>query len=75
VRERRPSRLPWTLVAGSGLLALLLAWVLFGAYVPVKQRASRLEAELHGLYAREAELLKRVDELEQRLLDRFLREQ
>jgi hypothetical protein len=65
--------LPWLLLAGSALLAILFAYVLFGAYVPMKRQAARLEAELRVLYGREAALQKRVEELEQRLIERQLR--
>ena len=49
-------RVPWLLVAGSVLLALLLFYVFFAAYLPAKQRITRLEAEIKDVYAREAAL-------------------
>ena len=54
------------LVAGSALLALLLFYVLFAAYLPAKQRTARLEAELKDVYAREATLQNRLAQQEQR---------
>ncbi len=50
------ARLPWTVVGASVLLALLLAYTLFAAYLPATTRADRLERELKDLYAREADL-------------------
>ena len=50
------ARLPWLLVAASVVLALLLAYTLFGAYLPAKRRVASLERELKDVYAREAEL-------------------
>lgn len=58
--------LPWFLVASSVLLAAILAYTLFGAYLPAKQRISRLERELKDLYAREAELQTKVVQNDQR---------
>jgi septal ring factor EnvC (AmiA/AmiB activator) len=57
---------PWLLVVASLLLALLLAYTLFGAYLPARQRIASLERELKELYAREAELQTRVAQNEQR---------
>ncbi len=51
-------------VAASVLLLLLLLYTLFAGYVPARQRAARLEAELKSLYAREAELHARLAEQE-----------
>ena len=59
-------RLPWLVVAGSGLLAVLLLYVLFGAYLPATQRVARLEAELKEVYAREAALQTKLAQQEQR---------
>ena len=50
------ARLPWLLVVASVVLALLLAYTLFGAYLPAKRRVASLERELKDVYAREAEL-------------------
>ena len=58
--------LPWFLVAASILLAAILAYTLFGAYLPAKQRIARLERELKDLYAREAELQTKVAQNDQR---------
>ena len=60
------ARLPWLLVAGSGLLAVLLLYVIFAALVPAKQQVSRLEAELKDVYAREAALQTKLAQQEQR---------
>jgi hypothetical protein len=49
-------RVPWLLVAGSTMLALLLLYVFFAAYLPAKGRIARLEAEIRDVYAREAAL-------------------
>jgi septal ring factor EnvC (AmiA/AmiB activator) len=54
------------LVAASALLAVLLAYTLFAAYLPAKQRIARLERELKDLYAREAELETKLAQTEQR---------
>ena len=59
------TRLPWLLVAGSIFLALLLAYTLFGAYLPAKRRVASLERELREVYAREAELQTKVARNEQ----------
>jgi hypothetical protein len=66
VTDVPPARLPWLLVAASVLLALLLAYTLFGGYLPAKRRVADLEQELRQLYAREAELQTRVAQNEQR---------
>lgn len=58
--------LPWTVVGASVLLALLLAYTLFAAYVPSKTRVARLERELKDLYAREADLQSRSAQNERR---------
>jgi septal ring factor EnvC (AmiA/AmiB activator) len=60
------ARLPWLLVAGSGLLVALLLYVLFAALVPAKQRIASLEAELKEVYAREAALQTKLAQQEQR---------
>jgi len=59
-------RLPWLIVAGSGLLTVLLLYVLFGAYLPAQQRVASLEAELKKVYAREAALQTKLAQQEQR---------
>ena len=66
------ARLPWLLVAASVLLALLLAYTLFGAYLPAKRRVNSLERELREVYAREAELQTKVARSDQ---SQALREQ
>jgi septal ring factor EnvC (AmiA/AmiB activator) len=60
------ARLPWLLVAASVLLAVLLAYTLFGGYLPSKRRVASLERELRLLYVREAELQTKVAQNEQR---------
>lgn len=61
------ARLPWLLVAAGVLLAVLLAYTLFGGYLPTKRRLASLERELRALYAREAELQTKVARNEQQL--------
>ena len=60
------ARLPWLLVAASALLTVLLAYTLFGGYLPAKRRVARLERELRDVYAREADLQTKVAQNEQR---------
>ncbi|MBI2219472.1 MAG: hypothetical protein HYU51_19510 [Candidatus Rokubacteria bacterium] len=52
--------LPWTLVAASVLLVVIVLYLLFGGYLPARQRIARLEAELRDVYAREAQLQTRL---------------
>lgn len=66
VTDAPRARLPWLLVAAGVLLALLLAYTLFGGYLPAKRRLAGLERELRTLYAREAELQTRVAQNAQR---------
>jgi septal ring factor EnvC (AmiA/AmiB activator) len=66
VTDAPRARLPWLLVAASVVLAALLAYTLFGGYLPAKQRVVNLERELRALYAREAELQTKVAQNEQR---------
>ena len=72
VTDAPRARLPWLLVAASLLLAALLAYTLFGAYLPAKRRLASLERELRDVYAREAELQTKVARNEQ---NNTLREQ
>jgi septal ring factor EnvC (AmiA/AmiB activator) len=65
VTDAPRARLPWLLVAASVLLAVLLAYTLFGAYLPAKRRLASLERELKDVYAREAELQTKVAKSEQ----------
>lgn len=65
VTDAPRARLPWLLVAASVLLAVLLAYTLFGAYLPAKRRLASLERELKDVYAREAELQTKVAKNEQ----------
>jgi septal ring factor EnvC (AmiA/AmiB activator) len=60
------ARLPWTVVGASVMLALLLAYTLFAAYLPAKTRVAHLERELKDLYAREADLQTRSEQNERR---------
>ena len=64
--DRSPRRVPWLLVAGSALLALLLFYVFFAAYLPAKGRIAKLEAEIKDVYAREAALQTQLAQQEQR---------
>jgi len=66
VTDAPRARLPWLLVAASALLAVLLAYTLFGGYLPAKRRVARLERELRDVYAREADLQTKVAQNEQR---------
>lgn len=61
-----PARLPWLLVAAAVLLILLLAYTLFGGWLPAKRRVADLEGELRQLYRREAELQTKLAQTEQR---------
>ena len=63
-------RVPWLLVAGSALLALLLFYVFFAAYLPAKGRIARLEAEIKDVYEREAALQTQLAQQEQRGVSR-----
>ena len=65
VTDAPRARLPWLLVAASLLLTALLAYTLFGAYLPAKRRVAGLERELRDVYAREAELQTKVAKNEQ----------
>ena len=64
--DRPRVRVPWLVVIGSAMLALLLFYVLFAAYLPAKQRIARLEAEIKEVYAREAALQTQLAQQEQR---------
>jgi hypothetical protein len=48
------------------LLVALILYVLFVGYLPAKQRAAGLEAELKDLYKREAELQTKLAQQDQR---------
>ncbi len=60
------ARLPWVLVAAGLLLTVLLAYTLFGGYLPARRQVASLERELRQLYLREAELQTKVAQNEQR---------
>ena len=47
------SKLPWLLVAASMLLVALILYLLFVGYLPAKQRAAGLEAELQTKLAQQ----------------------
>ena len=66
VADRPGTRVSWMLVAASLLFAALLLYVLFVGYLPAKQRAAGLEAELKDLYKREAELETKLAQQDQR---------
>jgi type II secretory pathway component PulM len=53
------------LVASSVLLLVLVLYVLFGGWLPARQRTTRLEAELRDVYGREAALQARLAQQEQ----------
>jgi len=55
VADHPRSSLPWALVAASGLLLAICLYLFFGAYLPAKQRLTKLDAELKEAYAREAQ--------------------
>jgi len=67
VNERARTTIPWMLVVGSAILFVLVLYVIFGAYLPTKQRVALLEAELKQLYRREAELQTKLAQLDQRI--------
>ena len=73
--DRGRATVPWMLIAASVLFAVLLFYLLFSAYLPTKQRMTRLEAELKGLYASEAQLQSKMAQQEQQhaLRERQLR--
>jgi septal ring factor EnvC (AmiA/AmiB activator) len=66
VTDPPDSKIPWFLVAASTVLVLVVLYVLFIGYLPAKQRAASLEAELRDLYKREAELQTRIAQQDQR---------
>ncbi len=51
-----PARRPWLLIGASLVLAALLAYVLFGAYIPSRQHMAGLEREIKEVYQKEVEL-------------------
>lgn len=66
VSERVRRTIPWMLVAGSAILFVLVLYVIFGAYLPTKQRVALLEAELKQVYRREADLQTKLAQQDQR---------
>jgi septal ring factor EnvC (AmiA/AmiB activator) len=75
VNDRGRATVPWMLIAASVLFAALLFYLLFSAYLPTKQRMTRLEAELTSLYGTEARLQSKMAQQEQQhaLRERQLR--
>ena len=59
--DRPRATIPWLLVAASVLLVAIVLYLLFGAYLPTQQRLVQIEAELREVYAREAQLLTRLE--------------
>ncbi|MBI1735213.1 MAG: hypothetical protein HYR51_08570 [Candidatus Rokubacteria bacterium] len=59
--DRPRATIPWLLVAASVLLVAIVLYVLFGVYLPTQQRLVQIEAELREVYAREAQLLARLE--------------
>lgn len=51
-----PARRPWLLISAALVLAVVLTYVLLGAYIPGRQRMAGLEAEIKEVYQKEAEL-------------------
>jgi hypothetical protein len=51
-----PGGRPRLLIAAALVLLGLLGYMLFGAYLPSRQRMAGLETELTGVYQKEAEL-------------------
>jgi septal ring factor EnvC (AmiA/AmiB activator) len=64
--DRPRVRVPWLLVAGSAMLAVVLLYVFFAAYLPAKGRIARLEAEIRDVYAREAALQNELGQAQRR---------
>jgi hypothetical protein len=64
------ARPPWFLIASSVVFATLLAYVLFGGYLPARQRVTRLEEELRQVYAREVALQTRLAQVDGRQVSR-----
>ncbi len=62
-----PARRPWLLVAAALALAVLLAYVLLGAYIPSRQRLAGLEAEIKEVYQKEADLQAQLAQSLQRI--------
>jgi hypothetical protein len=65
------SGLPWMLVASSLLLLSLLLYLMFGNYLPAKQRIVGLERELKEVYAREGVLQTRLAQQDTRARDQL----
>jgi type II secretory pathway component PulM len=72
VADLRRAKLPWMLVAASVVLFVLLLYVVFGSWLPAKQRVVRLELELKEIYAREAVLQTRLAQRNERSRDQQL---
>jgi septal ring factor EnvC (AmiA/AmiB activator) len=50
------------LIAASVILAILLVYVVVGAYMPSRQHAAGLEAEIREVYRKEAALQAQLDQ-------------
>jgi hypothetical protein len=61
-----PPRRPWFLIGASVVLALLLVYVIVGAYMPSRQHLASLEAEVQAVYRKEADLQGRLEQAQQR---------
>jgi hypothetical protein len=72
VADLRRAKVPWMLVAASLVLLVLLLYVVFGSWLPAKQRMTRLESELREIYAREAILQTRLAQRNERTRDQQL---
>jgi type II secretory pathway component PulM len=72
VADAPRAKLPWMLVASTLVLLALLLYVVFGSWLPAKQRIIRLESELKEVYAREADLQTRLAQPNQPARDQQL---
>jgi hypothetical protein len=72
VADLRRAKMPWMLVGASLVLLVLLLYVVFGSWLPAKQRVARLERELREIYAREAVLQTRLAQRNERTRDQQL---
>jgi septal ring factor EnvC (AmiA/AmiB activator) len=70
VADRVRAAVPWLLIAASAVLAVLVLYVVFAGFLPAKERAEGLEAELRALYGQEAKLHERLAQMEQQQIQR-----
>ena len=56
----------WLVVVAAVVFVGLLAYTLFAGWLPAKQQVARLEAEMKDVYTREAALLTRMAQQDQR---------